>query len=340
MHRELRQRFDDMHRLQRYRDHPQNEVEDVILIPHLLRKRVVIIGDTGVLIDTDTAALDYPIKGRLAIDHILLGLQWDARNGDAVVVVDRGLVLSRSALFPCNLAVSELDDALGDIRRQAHNLAALVWRHLLIAHVQLSKLASRLHKGLEVIPRGYARNAWQLLLQVVSVGGAVVGAVQQAVNKAVDLSLHVSPLPDLGATRLSLDPVIAQLLHHINTHLADDLSLEHLAQLCNLSKFSLMRKFKQFTGMSLHQYIVKKRLLQARYLISLGMEPYRAALDAGFNNYSNFSRSFTSFFGENPGTCARRYKKKSQRRPDEPSEGHLNFLQPLIPRFPPDPHDK
>ena len=54
-------------RLQRYRDHPQNEVEDVILIPHLLRKRVVIIGDTGVLIDTDTAALDYPIKGRLAI---------------------------------------------------------------------------------------------------------------------------------------------------------------------------------------------------------------------------------------------------------------------------------
>lgn len=159
-------------------------------------------------------------------------------------------------------------------------------------------------------------------------------------QKAVDLSLHVSPLPDLGATRLSLDPVIAQLLHHINTHLADDLSLEHLAQLCNLSKFSLMRKFKQFTGMSLHQYIVKKRLLQARYLISLGMEPYRAALDAGFNNYSNFSRSFTSFFGENPGTCARRYKKKSQRRPDEPSESHLNFLQPLIPRFPPDPHDK
>ena len=32
------------------------------------------------------------------------------------------------------------------------------------------------------------------------------------------------------------------------------------------------------------------------------MDPYRAAVEAGFNNYSHFSRTFKSYFGQNPST--------------------------------------
>ena len=32
------------------------------------------------------------------------------------------------------------------------------------------------------------------------------------------------------------------------------------------------------------------------------MDPYRAAVEAGFNNYSHFSRTFKGYFGQNPST--------------------------------------
>lgn len=93
---------------------------------------------------------------------------------------------------------------------------------------------------------------------------------------------------------------LSALLKYINLHINDNLSLDELAQRFSLSKFYLTRRFKELTGLSLHQFIVKKRLTKARYLISVGVDPYRAAVDAGFNNYSHFSRTFKSYFGQNP----------------------------------------
>lgn len=93
---------------------------------------------------------------------------------------------------------------------------------------------------------------------------------------------------------------LSALLKYINLHINDNLSLDELSQRFSLSKFYLTRRFKELTGLSLHQFIVKKRLTKARYLISVGVDPYRAAVDAGFNNYSHFSRTFKSYFGQNP----------------------------------------
>ncbi len=95
---------------------------------------------------------------------------------------------------------------------------------------------------------------------------------------------------------------LSALLKHINLHINENLSLDELAQRFNLSKFYLTRRFKELTGLSLHQFIVKKRLTRARYLISVGTDPYCAAVDAGFNNYSHFSRTFKAYFGQNPST--------------------------------------
>lgn len=95
---------------------------------------------------------------------------------------------------------------------------------------------------------------------------------------------------------------LSALLKYINLNINENLSLDEISQRFNLSKFYLTRRFKELTGLSLHQFIVKKRLTRARYLISVGMDPYRAAVEAGFNNYSHFSRTFKSYFGQNPST--------------------------------------
>ena len=49
-----------------------------------------------------------------------------------------------------------------------------------------------------------------------------------------------------------------------------------------------MRKFKQETGYTLHNYIVNKRLLMARTLISNGMPVTKAAQESGFADTALF----------------------------------------------------
>lgn len=61
-----------------------------------------------------------------------------------------------------------------------------------------------------------------------------------------------------------------------------------------------MRKFKQETGYTLHNYIVNKRLLMARTLISNGMPVTKAAQESGFAEYSTFSRAYRKQFKTNP----------------------------------------
>lgn len=66
----------------------------------------------------------------------------------------------------------------------------------------------------------------------------------------------------------SYDEKIQTILTYINDHLDADLSIDTLAGKIYLSKYYLMRKFKQETGYSIHQYITSKRLLAARHLLS------------------------------------------------------------------------
>ena len=61
----------------------------------------------------------------------------------------------------------------------------------------------------------------------------------------------------------SSDSQIDQLLTYINRNLSADLSVETLARKYYLSKYYLMRRFKEETGYTLHSYIVSKRLLLA-----------------------------------------------------------------------------
>lgn len=51
------------------------------------------------------------------------------------------------------------------------------------------------------------------------------------------------------------DSRIAQLLRYIDAHLSEELSIDHLAEQLYLSKFHMMRLFRQETGQSIHSYL-------------------------------------------------------------------------------------
>lgn len=98
----------------------------------------------------------------------------------------------------------------------------------------------------------------------------------------------------------SYDSQIANILKYINHHLGEDLSVDALASRHYISKYHLMRKFKEETGYTLHNYVINKRLLQARTLISEGTPILKAAHESGFAEYSTFSRAYHKQFGKAP----------------------------------------
>lgn len=98
----------------------------------------------------------------------------------------------------------------------------------------------------------------------------------------------------------SYDSQIANILKYINHHLGEDLSVDALAFRHYISKYHLMRKFKEETGYTLHNYVINKRLLQARTLISEGTPILKAAHESGFAEYSTFSRAYRKQFGKAP----------------------------------------
>ena len=98
----------------------------------------------------------------------------------------------------------------------------------------------------------------------------------------------------------SFDSQIAEILQYINHNLQDNLSVDQLASRYYISKYHLMRKFKEETGYTLHNYIVSKRLRMARNLISEGMPVVKAAHESGFTEYSTFSRAYRRQFGQTP----------------------------------------
>ena len=110
--------------------------------------------------------------------------------------------------------------------------------------------------------------------------------------------LRTSSSPDKKA--YSSDTQVEQLLKYINRNLSENLSIDQLAERFFLSKYHMMRKFKNETGYTIHNYITSKRLLMARSLISQGMPVMNAAQASGFHDYTTFVRAYKKQFGKAP----------------------------------------
>ena len=96
-------------------------------------------------------------------------------------------------------------------------------------------------------------------------------------------------------------PKIAEIAEYIGANLAEDLSVEALAQRFFVSKSFLMHRFREVTGYAPHSYVQLRRLLFAAGAIAEGVPTAEACRQAGYNDYSAFSRAFVKRFGVTPG---------------------------------------
>lgn len=104
------------------------------------------------------------------------------------------------------------------------------------------------------------------------------------------------PVPTPSLHRQQVDDILS----YIDRHISESFGLEELSAHFYLSASYLCRIFKSATGTTINKYIVAKRITLAKSLLTEGYSATEACERCGFNDYSNFLKSFKKATGVSP----------------------------------------
>ena len=102
-----------------------------------------------------------------------------------------------------------------------------------------------------------------------------------------------SPAPESKA--------IALIRNYLDAHYADNVSIDSLAKLANLSPYYLIRCFRQVVGCAPHQYQQHQRLMRVKQTLRTSQPLSIIAVEHGFYDQSHLNRVFKQTFGVTPG---------------------------------------
>ncbi len=93
---------------------------------------------------------------------------------------------------------------------------------------------------------------------------------------------------------------IGRVIFFMDEHLADELTLEELAREVDLSKYQLIRRFREQEGTTPWKFLIRKRIEKVKELLEKGMSPGQAAVEAGFYDQSHMNKVFLNETGSTP----------------------------------------
>ncbi len=97
-----------------------------------------------------------------------------------------------------------------------------------------------------------------------------------------------------------MPPLVSKTFEFIDRHLTEEITLSLLEKEIHHNGTYISRSVKKISGLTLQQYIIAKRIALACRLLREGYTASDACFMSGFNNYSNFSRTFAKQVGKSP----------------------------------------
>ena len=86
---------------------------------------------------------------------------------------------------------------------------------------------------------------------------------------------------------------VINAIEYINEHFADDVSLDSLASHLHVSKFSLSHDFSTYTGSSVIDYLISKRIeVSKKFLQATDLPIYEIGNQVGISNNTHFIQTF------------------------------------------------
>ena len=127
--------------------------------------------------------------------------------------------------------------------------------------------------------------------------------LERAIIRLLAVSIEIlgeKPLASrLGTVRRD-DARVRQVLARLHAEFDQKLTLDDLASEACCDKFHLLRCFKSLVGVPPHQYVIQKRVSEARRLLARGESVAAVAQGVGFHDQSHLDRHFKRIVGVTP----------------------------------------
>ena len=98
---------------------------------------------------------------------------------------------------------------------------------------------------------------------------------------------------------------------YLNEHFPENITLDTLSELTYMNKYYMVHAFKKYKGLSPINYLINRRLDEARHLLETTDYPVsKIALASGFSSQSYFSQVFRKELNMTPGEYRKKHVKK------------------------------
>jgi len=106
------------------------------------------------------------------------------------------------------------------------------------------------------------------------------------------------------------DSLLERIREYLHSHVSDEVSLDELSRVVHMSKYHLLRCFKDYFGMTPHQYWQNYRMNRVKEALELGMPLADVAFTFGFTDVSYLNRRFKPVFGVTPYQFRRHFLRR------------------------------
>ncbi len=169
-----------------------------------------------------------------------------------------------------------------------HQIVQNLQPYLLVSQTAYPLLNEKLQQLLQDVIREYDENTaysegmiWSRLLEFFTLLG----------RTNIYRATHTQNFPQ--DKRQEYVAKFMEVCNYITDHLDEEINTDCLAEIAGFSKFHFSRLFKEFTGLSSHEYLTQRRLEAAELLLANpDLSITEVAMQSGFNSLSTFTRVF------------------------------------------------